>query len=253
MFRSRLAVAAAFAVAGLVAVMGVAVAQTVTHTAEVRIVAQRLDDGRVEFGLQQREGDGWGERILPQRRYFPTTSEGRWLSSSPITIDVPAPATTAPPVSSTTPEATPAPTPSAQQQELPSRSWNDAGWGVTRTSGGHDTWVAGDYPSGNILLYLSCLSLDLGTRVLPYSSVSYDGYDFDPSRRVSYRFDGGAVVSESWSANYVSGGRSAVTPSVRFLEDLVNADAVTLQIGIATDTLQVTGAGAVMDDLGCFP
>ena len=52
MFRSRLAVAAAFALAAVIAAVGVAVAQTTTHTQEVRIVAQRLDDGRVEFGLQ---------------------------------------------------------------------------------------------------------------------------------------------------------------------------------------------------------
>ncbi len=95
MLRSRLAVAAAFAVAGLVAVIGVAVAQTVTHTAEVRIVAQRLDDGRVEFGLQQREGDGWGDRILPQRRFFPMSSQGRWLSSSSIDVTIEVEATPA--------------------------------------------------------------------------------------------------------------------------------------------------------------
>ena len=41
---------------------------------EVRIAAQRLDDGRTEFALQVREGDGWGERIMPQRRMFPATT-----------------------------------------------------------------------------------------------------------------------------------------------------------------------------------
>ncbi len=96
MLRSRLAIAVTFALAGLVAAVGVAVAQAVTHTAEVRIVAQRLDDGRVEFGLQQREGDGWGDRILPQSRFFPVSSQGRWLSSSAIdvTIEVAAPTPT---------------------------------------------------------------------------------------------------------------------------------------------------------------
>ena len=118
MFRSRLSVAAAFVLAGLIAAVSVAVAQTVTHTAEVRIVAQRLDDGRVEFGLQQREGSGWSERILPQRRFFPTSSVGRWLSSSTITLEVPAgaaPGVT--PTATTTPAptatATPAPTATA--------------------------------------------------------------------------------------------------------------------------------------------
>ena len=55
---------------------------------DVRIVARRLDDGRVEFGLQQRGGDGsWGERLLPSRRFFPpATAVGRWLSSSPLSL-----------------------------------------------------------------------------------------------------------------------------------------------------------------------
>ena len=55
---------------------------------EVRIVAQRLADDRVEFGLQQRGTDGeWGERLLPSRRFFPSSAAvGRWLSSTPLTL-----------------------------------------------------------------------------------------------------------------------------------------------------------------------
>ncbi|MCE2531024.1 MAG: hypothetical protein J4F44_00825 [Acidimicrobiia bacterium] len=53
----------------------------------VRIVARRLEDGRTEFGLQQRAADGdWGERLLPSRRFFPAAAAaGRWLVCSPIT------------------------------------------------------------------------------------------------------------------------------------------------------------------------
>ena len=55
---------------------------------EVRIVARRLADGRVEFGLQQRGGDGaWGERLLPSRRFFPADAPvGGWLSSSRLVL-----------------------------------------------------------------------------------------------------------------------------------------------------------------------
>ncbi len=55
---------------------------------DVRIVARRLASGRVEFGLQQRGGDGsWGERLLPSRRFFPPDATvGRWLSSSPLSV-----------------------------------------------------------------------------------------------------------------------------------------------------------------------
>ena len=52
----------------------------------VRIAARKAADGRVEFGLQQRQGDAsWGERMLPPRRFFPTTATvGRWRASSPL-------------------------------------------------------------------------------------------------------------------------------------------------------------------------
>ena len=58
---------------------------------EVRITAQRLADGRTEFALLQRAEDGeWGERLLPQARFFPATSAvGRWLSSTPLAVSVP--------------------------------------------------------------------------------------------------------------------------------------------------------------------
>ena len=57
---------------------------------EVRVAAQRLLDGRTEFALQERQADGsWGERRLPRGRFFPAdTRVGRWLGSSPLTIEV---------------------------------------------------------------------------------------------------------------------------------------------------------------------
>ena len=89
--RSRLACAA---MAALLAIVGgtlisspVASQDTAADDTEVRIVARKLDDGRIEFGLQQRQPDDtWGDRQLPPVRFFPTTAEvGRWLASSPLT------------------------------------------------------------------------------------------------------------------------------------------------------------------------
>ncbi len=56
---------------------------------EVRIVARRLEDGRVEFGLQQRQADdSWGDRQLPRARLFPTDATiGHWLVSSPVSLN----------------------------------------------------------------------------------------------------------------------------------------------------------------------
>lgn len=66
-------------------------AATSTET-EVRIVARRLDDGRTEFGLQQRVDGEWSEEQLPRSRYFPAeVSHDRWLRSSPLRLTVAAP------------------------------------------------------------------------------------------------------------------------------------------------------------------
>ena len=57
---------------------------------DVRIVARQLENGKIEFGLQQRQSDGsWGAPDLPRRRLFPTDArEERWLTSSVLTINV---------------------------------------------------------------------------------------------------------------------------------------------------------------------
>ena len=80
-------------IAGLLAMLALGAIGTIVvqghtgETAEVRITAQRLEDGRTEFALQQRTGDTWSDRILPSGRYFPADPEaGRWLNSTPIEV-----------------------------------------------------------------------------------------------------------------------------------------------------------------------
>ena len=78
-----LAVAVAAIVAAAVALdLPSAAAQSDDETG--RIVAQRLADGRTEFGWQP----AGAARILPRARYFPTDAQvGRWLNSSPVEVD----------------------------------------------------------------------------------------------------------------------------------------------------------------------
>ena len=65
-------------------------AGTVAAGDEVRIVARKLDNGKIEFGLQQQQSDdSWGDRLRPTRRFFPASARaGRWLQSSPVTLAV---------------------------------------------------------------------------------------------------------------------------------------------------------------------
>lgn len=68
-----------------------------SHSAEVRITARQLEDGRVEFALQQRVGGEWGERQLPRSRFFPAdVGHNRWLNSTPLTVSVAAEAESEP-------------------------------------------------------------------------------------------------------------------------------------------------------------
>ena len=59
--------------------------------AEIRVAAQRLADGRMEFAAQQRGADGeWDERLLPRARFFPASpGVDRWLVSTPLTVTPP--------------------------------------------------------------------------------------------------------------------------------------------------------------------
>ncbi len=59
-------------------------------TDTVRIVARRLENAKIEFGLQQRRYDAsWSERVFPTARLFPTAaSVGSWLNSSTINLGV---------------------------------------------------------------------------------------------------------------------------------------------------------------------
>ena len=65
-----------------------ATAHSQSSEVEVRVAAQRLDDGRTEFALQERQADGaWGERRLPRSRFFPASATvDRWLASSALSV-----------------------------------------------------------------------------------------------------------------------------------------------------------------------
>ena len=88
--RAYLNAALLLVVGAMVGAAALAVAQAVTSgETEVRITAQRLDDGRTEFGLQQRVDGEWGERQLPSSRFFPArVTPGRWLNSTPLIVSV---------------------------------------------------------------------------------------------------------------------------------------------------------------------
>lgn len=73
----------------------------------LRIAAQPLSNGRIEFAVQQRVSDAeWSERLLPARRFMSASATvGRWLYSSPSALNAPSRSTAEP---ETGPESEPA-------------------------------------------------------------------------------------------------------------------------------------------------
>ena len=94
----------------------------------VRIVARKLADGRVEFGLRKVLSDGTlSGNLLPRSRMFPTTAAvGSWLQSTPISV-----ITTQPSSTTTTPTTT---TPTT---EISVGGWHSCG---RRTDGSVACW-----------------------------------------------------------------------------------------------------------------
>ena len=123
------------------------VSLSATAAVEVRVVARRAADGRVEFGLRHRfSDDAWGEAQLPSRRFFPTSAVvGRWLQSSPVTIAAAVVAGEAS-VAPTNPEA------AARQREFASVAVGDTDFACgLRVDGSVRCWgstLAGFSPGG---------------------------------------------------------------------------------------------------------
>ena len=72
-----------------VAAIGVVAATTNRVEKDVRITARLLENGKVEFGLQERtDGGDWSETLLPRVNKFPyaTATVDRWLFSSAVAL-----------------------------------------------------------------------------------------------------------------------------------------------------------------------
>ena len=59
------------------------------ESVDARIAAFKHDNGNVEFAIQVKEGNDWGERILPRNRTLGSdASTGKWLVSTPVQIEL---------------------------------------------------------------------------------------------------------------------------------------------------------------------
>ncbi len=178
----RVRVRVRFITAALAAALLLAVALTTylhaqsSATTDVRIAARLLENGKVEFGLQQHGPSGWGERILPRKNKFPADAEvGRWLRSTPVTISIGVPVDT---------------------ESL-------GAWEFS------DEWRHYDLPGPNGRLRLLCSEASPWDD--PSAIFSMNARPIDPDIRfisVAYRFEGGITVPGAEWDNLTWGERS---------------------------------------------
>ena len=86
----RKALSAALLLAAITIPTVLYAAQGGGESLEARIAAFKHESGDVEFAIQVKEGNEWGERILPSRRTLRAdVSAGTWRVSAPVQLELP--------------------------------------------------------------------------------------------------------------------------------------------------------------------
>ena len=234
-------IAAAIVIGGVSFSLG----QSINSSGEVKIVAQKLDDGRIEFGLEQD-----GERILPRSRFFPADARvGRWLKSSAISIEQ-----SEDPAGPSTNRATD-PETFGNWEYFTGENVDGELWGyhLVGTSSSGYSWEAP--PS----LFVRCSTSGNAAFYIATSALLFNDYDTDRIA-VSYRLSGQARQSGSWWSD--EEGDSALFASnpvamARWLR-LATSGSDTLHFSATDDystysaSFEIAGVRSAIDALTCF-
>lgn len=203
MIRNTAIVALIIALIGSVTTLAV-VGQDSGGGVEIRVNAKRLDDGRTEFAVQQREGSAWSDRIAPRGRFLPAEPPvGRWLNSTPVIVG----ATTEQEASVALLQGTPL-APPRGTAEVSGTSDEDITYTVSRdeftgaiattvvASGGGDGFL-----TGPLRLRLECTEENRFVVLLRSSEFFW----ISGSSDVSLKFDDGFVQEQEWQADDAGG------------------------------------------------
>ena len=233
--------------------LGAGIATAHDGGTEVRITAMRLDDGRIEFALQERDGEGWGERILPSSRFFPTTSSGRWLNSTPITVgEVTSMSSGA--TATAAAAATPTPDSLGDWTRYEGANVNGDYLGYALTASSHSGFSWEDPP----ILLVRCGVGNTDNDLL-WIATPYLLHGGDNTAGVNYRFAAdSSATRETWRSDDELD--SSVTPNTgTFATRLAQATGLLYLEFVSlydsdshTATFDVTGATSVAADLTCF-
>ena len=239
------AIAVATMVVGWSASFFSAGAQEVSADANVRISAQRLENGRVQFGLRALDDSGeYAAPVEPRVNSFnpASTRTGRWLASSSLILEVDE---------------------SGRGRFVPSEQFEPAPPSETTLVSGIEEW-AGDIrysafhdADGDLVTTVSVYSAatgatdgELRTTIICQdgeTSVTLGGLSSEISKgatarqiNVSWRVDGGAADSERQAAWPVEGGTELLSLPERSLPMALLGAGSTLALSIQTTPVLTT-------------
>lgn len=224
MIKSAAIVALIIALIGSVTTLAV-VGQESSGGVEIRVNAKRLDDGRTEFAVQQREGSGWSDRIAPRGRFLPAAPRvGRWLNSTPAIVGVATGQEASVALLQGTPLAPPRGTAEVSGTSDEGITYvvsRDGFTGAITTSviasGGGDGFL-----TGRLRLRLECT--EENRFVVLFSSSEF--FWISGSSDVSLKFDDGFVQEHEWQAD--DAGGYSPDDDAAFVEQLRRAERLTV-------------------------
>ena len=209
--------------------------------AGVRISAQRLDDGEVQFGLRARNRSGdWAEPVEPRVNSFnpANVSAGRWLTSSSLILEV----------DETGRGRLGRPDMFESSGQVETRlvsgvdgwdgdirysAWNDADGDLITTVSIYS--ASAGSPDGELRTTITCQERDISVVIGGLSADTTPSDDDSSSIDVSWSVDRGAAISESRATWPIEGGIELIPLEESGLGDALLGGGSTLALSLATN------------------
>ena len=216
-------------------------AETASVDAGVRISAQRLNDGEVQFGLRARDRSGdWAEPVEPRVNSFnpANVSTGRWLTSSSLILEVDEtgrgrlerPDTFE---SSGQVETRLVTGVDGWDGDIRYSAWNDADGDLITTVSIYS--ASAGSPDGELRTTITCQERDISVVIGGLSADTTPSDDDSSSIDVSWSVDRGAEISESRATWPIEGGIELVPLEESGLGDALLGGGSTLALSLATN------------------
>ena len=216
-------------------------AETASVDAGVRISAQRLDDGEVQFGLRARDRSGdWAEPVEPRVNSFnpANVSTVRWLTSSSLILEV----------DETGRGRLERPDTFESSGQVETRlvtgvdgwdgdtrysAWNDADGDLITTVSIYS--ASAGSPDGELRTTITCQEREISVVIGGLSADTTPSDDDSSSIDVSWSVDRGATISESRATWPIEGGIELVPLEESGLGDALLGGGSTLALSLATN------------------